>query len=116
MPLGTVTLVNAVHPVNRKLPRDTMLAPGKVMDVRPTQSWNALLPIEASVEGNTIDFRPEPLKALAPMVWSVLGIVMPITLELFKNAEAAIAVTDAGSINVPKEPVYPVTVVFVSSL
>ena len=105
IPLGTVTLARPVHPVNRKLPRDAILAPGKVMDVMPTHPWNALLPIEASVEGNTIDFKADPLNALAPIVWRVLGIVAPITLELFKNAESAIAVTDAGNLSTPKEPV-----------
>jgi hypothetical protein len=38
-----------------------------------------------------------------------------MTFKLFKKAESAIAVTDAGNVRIPAGPVYPVTVVFVPS-
>jgi hypothetical protein len=82
-----------------------MFAPGKVMDVKLRHVWKALFPMEDSVDGSAIDFRPEPLNALAPMLWSVLGIVAPITFALFKKADAAIAVAVDGKVRTPKEPV-----------
>lgn len=75
------------------------------MDVKLRHVWKALFPMEDSVDGSAIDFKPELLKALWPMDTRLAGKTAPITFVLFKKADAAIAVAVDGKVRTPKEPV-----------
>ncbi len=75
------------------------------MDVKLRHVWKALFPMEDSVDGSAIDFKPELLKALWPMDTRLAGRIAPMTFALFKKADVAIAVTVDGKVNTPYDPV-----------